>query len=219
MPDDEQKIVRVIPPDLKPLTDEEFEDAMDVAFWRGYDMPGMPEQGNTTSEDTQRIMITLIAERQNVARLRHWVAMAGSNASKPTAEAKVSFIAMSAALDLIMGGPDDIATAISLLNTAVTQVALSQAGKLDLDLVEWAARDLDIQKNKPMFNNYGEFHDLKGDPMKSGAVEHHPRQGPPVHVYDTYVDGAVEVCKECGLLPGQLKGPHCITCGRTNGGG
>jgi hypothetical protein len=119
-----------------------------------------------------------------------------------------------------MGGSDNIENAIRILTMAVTEVGLSQAGKLDLDLVEWAARDMEIQSNKPMvkmlLGPHAQFHVLEGKPdASSGAAEVAPRQGAPVHTYD----GAVEVCAECGLPPGQLKGSHCITCGRTNSGG
>ena len=214
MPDDKQESRWAIPPHVTALSEEELETQLNIYLDK--------DNGRLSHQDVQvqRILATLVQERTNVARLRHWVAMAGSNTAKPTAEAKVSFIAMSAALDLIMGGPDDLAEAISLLNTAVTQVALSQAGKLDLDLVEWAARDLEIQKNKPMvkmlLGTHAQFHVLEGKPdASSGAAEVAPRQGAPVHTYD----GAVEVCAECGLPPGQLKGSHCITCGRTNSGG
>ena len=30
---------------------------------------------------------------------------------------------------------------------------------------------------------------------------------------------AVELCLECGEVPGLKNGPYCVTCGRVNGGG
>ena len=141
----EAPIIRRIPPDMKPLDDSEFEAAMDGAFdLANQTIPSI----SLNMSSWQRALLTLKEERDRVGQLRFFIATSGSNMKKPESEAKVLSIADAMAMDLLLGGIDDIEKAMSILTVAYGQVSLSMAGKLDLDVAEWGERDREHQEAK-----------------------------------------------------------------------
>lgn len=135
----EEKPVKVLrlPADIKALSEGEIEELFQ-GFFSDENHGKVPDGADPVGfKATQRLLYTLDAERQNVGRLRHYVAHAGENMKRPDAEARVLFMASSAALDFMVGG--DHESALELLELAVNQTALSRAGKLDLDMAFWAA--------------------------------------------------------------------------------
>lgn len=194
---DPSPAIRRIPPDLEPLSDAEFEAAMDQFFDTRLVQP---------EKQIQRLLWTVVSERTRVGQLRHFVATAGENMTRPRAEAKVLSIAVSAATDLLIGTPEEFEKGLSLLEIAMTEVALSTAGKLDLDLSAWAARDMEVQQSKPLVRQFlgDNFHTLD-DRTPLRAITFRPDN----HVVNANgwirndvtfeADGEVEICGRVAL--------------------
>lgn len=131
------KVARVmhVPVDAVPLDPSEeaalFEDAFDAAGKKVQ----MEAFDRLEFGTYQRLLITLDAANQHVGRLRHWFANAGGNVKKPDAEARVLFLALNNCHDLLLAG--DKGTAFPLVEKALYAVALSRAGKRDLDMAFW----------------------------------------------------------------------------------
>lgn len=131
------KVARMmhVPVDAVPLDPSEeaalFEDAFD-ADGKKVQMEAFDRLEFGTY---QRLLITLDAANQHVGRLRHWFAHAGGNVKKPDAEARVLFLALNNCHDLLLAG--DKGTAFPLVEKALYAVALSRAGKRDLDMAFW----------------------------------------------------------------------------------
>lgn len=160
-----EPIIRQIPQNLKPLTDEEFELAMDTYF-----NAKMTEPLNEYDEKVQRILLTLDAERKRVGQLRHWLAHAGHNMKKPQTELTVLNTAVEIALYYLTESPDkrqegSIDRSVNVLNMAIMEVAMSMAGKLDLDVMKWATMQSEAIHSK---GHYGEASTLK--PNDGGSV-------------------------------------------------
>ena len=162
-----------LPADVNPLPEDAvfglFEQAFDARVYGAR----RPESFTLPFSKFQALMVTLDAANQNVGRLRHWVANAGANSRKPDMESRVLFLAASTAVDLMLGSSDDFDAARSLLTIAVNEVALSRAGKLDLDMAAWAARESDIQSGKPILRDLMGRHgyDFKGHPLQVGGIQ------------------------------------------------
>lgn len=131
----EIKVLRV-PAHAEPLPEEDIQGLFEDLFAADRSVPGEMDTYAISTRKMQCLMVTLDRERQQVGRLRHWVANAGSNVKKPDAEARVLFLAGSTALNRMVGG--DLESALEVLELAVNQVALSRAGKLTLDMGFWA---------------------------------------------------------------------------------
>jgi len=155
-----------VPKRIVTLTDDEINE-----YGKMYFKP--PQRGD---EEEKRIFATLMRERNAVAGLRHWIAMAGGNMKRPMIENKVMFIALDMATDMLIDGDVDGAT--SLLAIASAEVALSVAGKLDIDVAAWADRETEHQGKK----NVGGvvlFTDLKkSDDLSGHGIENKNPSGP-----------------------------------------
>ena len=170
--DDHAASLRAFPPNMKPLTDEEFEREMDAEFGNDVDhSPSSLFAKDVSVEAYRRVLLSLAEERNRYGMIRNVLAHTHSNMVKPTTEAKVLFIASSAALNLVMGTDEEVARGISLLSQAVNEVALSMAGKLDLDVIAWSQRDAEVQQSG------GEPLAVNRPVTELGAIEVSPRQG------------------------------------------
>ena len=137
----------VVPNDAEGMTEKQIDDWGHAFFtdepWSHIEVPGLKE---VISKHFKPMLVSLMRERAAVAGLRHWIAMAGGNMKKPMTENKVMFIALDMASDMLIDG--DVEGAANLLAIATDEVALSTAGKLDLDVLAWGDRNTEHQKKK-----------------------------------------------------------------------
>jgi hypothetical protein len=158
MPDDPQTDVPpppkdyCIPIDLTVLGAAEFEAMMDSAFLRGCPaLDAAPDSvAGTDMRTWRRLLYSVgVARRDNIT-LQNVIAVRGRNMAKPKAEAEVLFLVASLCQDLVLDGVEGCSTAGNLLAMAVGEVALSRAGKLDLDVASWAQRAAAVEAGKKL---------------------------------------------------------------------
>jgi hypothetical protein len=158
MPDDPQTDVPpppkdyCIPIDLTVLGAAEFEAMMDQTFLRGCQELDAPPDAMmaTTLLTWRRLLYSIgVARRDNIT-LQNVIAVRGRNMAKPKTEAEVLFLVASLCQDLVLDGVEGCSTAGNLLAMAVGEVALSRAGKLDLDVASWAQRGAEAEAGKKL---------------------------------------------------------------------
>ena len=132
-----------IPKGILPFTDEEFEKLVQDEFVTA-SLSAISSRV-LSDREYQRLLVSLLEERNKFNMMRRIVGTTSANMVKPKGELVVLFSAASAALDKMFDDPD---SGMNILTQAVNEVALSMAGKLDLDLLAWAQRDLDWQADK-----------------------------------------------------------------------
>ena len=224
MPDEPVK-VRIIPPDIKSLTEEEFETAMDNAFCApkyecsicgsrtGCDhahvspavLKPVDQAVLISPTEYRRILWTLVEERTRVGQLRHWLANAGANMKKPQLELKVMMEAVETAL--LVDEPQGV------LSEAMNEVSLSMAGKLNLDLPKWVQRHLDAVNGLEIggMKPFGSVPRL--DSLKGTAVEVAPRQGLRGPAIDDLTTGKPLDLNAVMRVEPNEGDPYCPVCG------
>ena len=138
----------------------------------------------------QRLIISLdlaVAQRASLVEIMQRTAPAQG---RLRLEAEVLFLVGSLCQDLMLGPAEDQASAINLMARAITEVALSRAGKLDLDLLRWTETVGLAEQNKPVIQAIIRANGL-------GQLAEPPPLGPDM----TFAPGAMEgwnTCSACG---------------------
>jgi hypothetical protein len=130
---------------LEPLTPEELDRLRDSHFDPRIIQPDM---------SVQRLIVSLDLALAQKASILEIMQRTSANVARPRLEAEVLFLVGSLCQDLMMGPAEDQSMAIGLMARAVNEVALSRAGKLDLNLLKWTEEVGLAERDKPAIRTW-----------------------------------------------------------------